>query len=208
MATAITAGSAGTGQAGRTPADRGTWRGAIGLAVLSLAGFGFLYSLAGVGLGQLLFRDAADGSLLRERGRVVGSSLVAQPFAGDRYFQPRPSAAGHDPMAMAGSNQARTNPELRRRLEAARAAVAQREGVPPGQVPSDLFTQSGSGIDPHISPEAAALQVARVARARGLTVEALRRVVAGHTEPPQFGVLGAARVNVLTLNLALDAGPR
>ena len=182
----------------------GLLRGAVGLSVLALAGFGFLYSLAGVGLGQALFPAAANGSLIEQGGRVVGSALVAQPFASDRYFAPRPSAAGYNPMALAGSNQARTNAALRERLDATRAAVAQREGVAPGEVPSDLVTQSGSGSDPHLSPQAVALQIERVARARGMQRAALEAVVAQHTEPRQWGVLGAPRINVLVLNLALD----
>jgi K+-transporting ATPase ATPase C chain len=135
---------------------------------------------------------------------VIGSSLVAQPFADDRYFQSRPSAAKYDVMALAGSNQARTNPDLRSRIDEARTAVATREGVAPDAVPSDLVTQSGGGIDPHLSPEAIRIQIARVARARGLPVDEVERLVAAHTEGKQFGLLGAPRINVLELNLALD----
>lgn len=190
-----------------TPAvvDRGIWRGAIGLTILSLAGFGFLYSLAGVGVGQALFPKTANGSLIERDGKVIGSELVAQPFVSDAYFQSRPSAAGYNTLSLAGSNQARTNPDLRKRLEETRAAVARREGVEPSAVPGDLFTQSGGGIDPHISPDGAAIQIARVARARGLDRSAVERLVAQHTEPKQLGVLGAPRVHVLNLNLALDA---
>lgn len=186
-------------------ADGGLWRGAIGLTVLSLAGFGFLYSLAGVGVGQALFPGTANGSLIERNGQVIGSELVAQPFAGDGYFQPRPSAAGYNPMALAGSNQARTHPDLRKRLEETRAAVAAREGVAEAAVPGDLVTQSGGGIDPHISPGAAAIQVARVARARGIERSVVERLVARHTQDKQLGVFGAPRVHVLNLNLALDA---
>lgn len=185
--------------------DQGALRGAVGLAIVTLAGFGFLYCLAGVGVGQAVAPAGANGSLIARNGQVIGSALVAQPFVGDGYFQPRPSAGGYSVMALSGSNQARTNPDLRQRIEAARAAVAQREGVAPGAVPSDLVTQSGGGIDPHISPAAADIQVARVARVRGLTPEAVRQLVARHTQGQQFGVLGAPRVNVLELNLALDA---
>ena len=188
----------------------GLLRGAAGLAVLTLAGCGFLYSLAGVGLGQALFPDAANGSLVQRGGQVVGSALVAQGFASDRYFQPRPSAASYDTMAMASSNQARTNPDLRQRLADTRAAVAQRDGVAPTEVPGELVTQSGSGIDPHISPRGASIQVNRIASARGLHPDAVAALVAWHTEPPQFGLFGQPRVNVLQLNLALDqlAGTR
>jgi len=185
----------------------GLLRGAAGLAVLTLAGCGFLYSLAGVGLGQALFPDAANGSLVQRGGQVVGSALVAQGFTSDRYFQPRPSAARYDTMAMAGSNQSRTNPDLRQRLADTRAAVARRDGVAPAEVPGELVTQSGSGIDPHISPRGAAIQVNRIAGARGLRPDAVAALVAHHTEPPQFGLFGQPRVNVLQLNLALDQLP-
>ncbi len=184
--------------------DGGFVRGALGLAAITLLGFGFAYSLAGVGLGQALFPQAADGNLVVREGRVVGSVLVAQPFSDARYFQPRPSAATYDTMALAGSNLARTNPEMRARLQAARAEVARREGVDPAQVPSDLVTQSGGGIDPHITPDAAAIQVDRVARVRGIDRGTVTRLVAEHTEDAQFGLLGQPRVNVLQLNLALD----
>lgn len=180
------------------------WRPALALAGVSLLGFGLLYSLAGVGLGSVLFPHQAGGSLIERDGKVVGSSLVAQPFADDRYFQSRPSAASYDVMALAGSNQARTNPDLRSRIDEARAAVAAREGVTPDAVPSDLVTQSGGGIDPHLSPAAVRIQIARVARVRGLPVSEIERLVAEHTTAPQFGLLGAPRVNVLELNLALD----
>lgn len=180
------------------------WRPALVLAGVTLLGFGLLYSLAGAGLGSLLFPHQAGGSLIERDGRVIGSSLVAQPFADERYFQSRPSAANYDVMALAGSNQARTNPDLRTRIDEARAAVAAREGVAPADVPSDLVTQSGGGIDPHLSPAAIRIQIARVARARGLPVDEVERLVAAHTEEPQFGLLGAPRVNVLELNLALD----
>lgn len=180
------------------------WRPALALAGVSLLGFGLLYSLAGVGLGSVLFPHQAGGSLIERDGKVIGSSLVAQPFADDRYFQSRPSAARYDVMALAGSNQARTNPDLRSRIDEARAAVAAREGVAPDAVPSDLVTQSGGGIDPHLSPAAVQIQVARIARVRGLPVSEIERLVAEHTTAPQFGLLGAPRVNVLELNLALD----
>lgn len=188
-----------------TGAGHGLWRGALGLTVLTLAGCGFLYALAGVGIGQVLFPDQARGSLVVQGERTVGSTLVAQPFVGERYFQPRPSAAGYNPMALAGSNQARTHADLRARIEEARAAVARRDGVDPSAVPGDLITQSGGGIDPHISAEGAAIQIDRVARARGLDRAVVERAVAAHTEGPQLGLLGQTRVHVLSLNLALDA---
>ncbi|QIM50878.1 potassium-transporting ATPase subunit KdpC [Hydrogenophaga crocea] len=188
-----------------TPSDRGLLRGAIGLAVVSLLGFGLLYPLVGVGLGQALFPQEAKGSLIERGGRVLGSSLVAQPFGDARYFQPRPSAAGFNPMAASGSNQARTNPELRQRIDETRRAVAAREGVDAAAVPGELVTQSGGGLDPHIGPAAAAIQVARVARVRGLAPAVVQALVDRHTEPRQLGLLGEPRINVLELNLALDA---
>ena len=180
-------------------------RASLGLSLVSLLVFGLAYSLVGAGVGRAMFADTATGSLLERDGKVVGSSLAAQPFADTRYFFPRPSAANYDLMALAGSNQARTNPDMRQRVEAARAEVAQREGVDPAAVPSDLVTQSGGAIDPHISPQAAAIQIARVAQARGMDVAQVQALVAAHTQTPQWGVFGAARVNVLRLNLALDA---
>ena len=191
--------------ASRPVSTRGPLRPSLMLAAVSLLGFGLLYSLAGTGLGRALFPHQATGSLIERDGQVIGSSLVAQPFADDRYFQPRPSAASYDVMALAGSNQARTNPDLRSRIDEARAAVAAREGVAPDAVPGDLVTQSGGGIDPHLSPTAIRIQIARVARTRGIEAADVERLVAAHTEAPQFGVLGAPRVNVLQLNLALDA---
>lgn len=185
--------------------DKGLLRGSIGLAVIVLLGFGLLYPLAGVGLGQALFPEQANGSLIVRDGKVLGSSLVAQPFQDTRYFQARPSAGGYDPMAAGGSNQARTNPELRSRIEAARLHMAQREGIDPAAVPGDLVTQSGGGFDPHISPQAAEIQVQRVAQARGLPRSMVDALVAQNTQAPQLGLLGQPRVNVLTLNLALDA---
>ena len=185
--------------------DKGLLRGSIGLAIIAFLGLGLIYPLAGVGVGQALFKDTANGSLIERDGKVLGSSLVAQPFSDDRYFQSRPSAANYDVMAVAGSNQARTNPDLRKRVDETRAALAQRYGVDPSAIPSDLVTQSGGGIDPHISPQAAAIQIDRVAHARGIARETVEGLVARHTEGKQLGLLGQPRVNVLELNLALDA---
>lgn len=183
----------------------GTLRAALGLSLVSLLIFGLAYSLIGTGLGRLLFADSARGSLIERDGKVVGSALAAQPFADPRYFFARPSAASYDVMALAGSNQARTNPDMRKRVEEARTAVALREGVAASEVPSDLVTQSGGAIDPHVSPQAARIQVARVAAARGLETAQVQALVEAHTEGKQLGVLGQPRVNVLALNLALDA---
>ncbi len=176
-------------------------------AAIILLAFGLLYSLAGTALGRMLFPSMATGSLVERDGHAVGSLLVAQPFADARYFQPRPSAANYDPMAAAGSNLACSNPDLRKRIAEATAAVARREGVAPADVPMDLVTQSGGGLDPHISPAGARVQIARVAKARGLDPADVGKLVDAMTEVRQFGLLGQPRVNVLRLNLALDALP-
>ncbi len=184
--------------------DRSPLRASLVFTVVILVGFGLLYSLAGTALGRLLFPQQATGSIIVIDGKARGSALVAQPFADARYFQPRPSAAGYDPMAAAGSNMARSNPDLRKRIDESTREVAKREGIAPALVPGELVTQSGGGLDPHVSPAGAQVQIARVARARGLSETDVAALVAAHTEAPQFGVLGGARVNVLELNLALD----
>lgn len=180
-------------------------RGSLGLALVALLVMGLLYSLAGAGLGRVLFPRQATGSIVERDGHAVGSSLVAQPFADARYFQPRPSAANYDPMAAAGSNQARSNPDLRKRIDDTTAAVARRNGIAAVDVPAELVTQSGSGLDPDLSPAGVQVQVARVAAARKLPPDVVARLVAEHTQARQFGLLGEPRVNVLELNLALDA---
>lgn len=185
--------------------DRGSLRAPVVFMLIVLLGFGLLYSLAGTALGRALFPSQAQGSLIERGGKTIGSELIAQPFADARYFQPRPSAANYDPMAAAGSNQARSNPELRKRIDEFTRAVSEREGIAPAQVPGELVTQSGGGLDPHLSPAATRVQIARVAKARGMDESEVARIVQQHTEPPQFGLLGQPRVNVLKLNLALDA---
>lgn len=185
--------------------DGGLLRASILFAVIILLGMGLLYSLAGTALGRSLFPHQATGSIVLQNGKPVGSSLVAQAFSDAIYFQPRPSAAGYDPMAAAGSNQARTNPDLRKRIAETTVEVSAREGIAAQDVPAELVTQSGSGLDPHISPAGARVQIARVAQARGMDPSAVAALVAANTQAPQFGVLGQPRVNVLKLNLALDA---
>jgi len=180
------------------------WRPALVLGVSSLLLLGLAYAVATTSVSRLLFPAQADGSLLIRDGQVRGSQLIAQPFVGDGYFQARPSAASYDPMAAAGSNMARSNPALQERVQAAISAVATREGVPAAQVPGDLVTQSGAGMDPEISPAAAQVQMARVARNRGLPVDRVAALVQANTLGPQWGVFGQPRVNVMTLNPALD----
>lgn len=170
---------------------------------------GLVYPAMTTWLAGAMFPRQANGSLITVNGQVVGSSLVGQPFSGARYFIGRPSAAGagYDPTALSGSNLAESNPALRERAQADSATIAKRENVRPEQIPSDLIAASGSGIDPHISSAAAALQVPRVARERGLSEARVRQLVARNTERGVLG-LGQAGVNVLRLNLALDARGR
>lgn len=184
--------------------DEGAFRAAGAFALVILFGMGLLYSLTGTALGQGVFPQQATGSIVTQDGKAVGSMLIAQPFTDPRYFQPRPSAASYDPMAAAGSNQARTNPDLRKRIDETIAAVALRDGIAAQDVPAELVTQSGGGLDPDISPAGAQVQVARVAQARGMDAKQVAELVAAHTQGSQFGFLGEPRVNVLQLNLALD----
>ena len=165
---------------------------------------GVSYPVVTTLISGAVFPVQANGSLITRNGQVVGSALVGQPFSGEQYFIGRPSAAGngYDPTAASGSNLAASNPALRKRVQADSRAIAKREGVTPAQIPADLVTASGSGLDPHISPEGAAIQVARVARTRNLSAAQVRRAVTAATEPA--GLVGQDRVNVLRLNLALD----
>lgn len=179
-------------------------RASIGLTIMSLGLCGFLYSATVTGLGQLLFPAQANGSLIKLDGKILGSSLVAQPFTDPKYFQPRPSAANYDPMAMAGSNMARTNPELTKIIEQRIADIEARDHIEGRQIPSDLVTASGSGIDPEISLKSAMIQVKRVAEARHLSDQQVIELIQEYTLKPTFGVLGQERINVLELNLALD----
>ena len=159
-------------------------------------------------IAQVLFPRQANGSLVEVNGRVVGSAIIGQPFTQPWYFHPRPSAAGagYDATASAGSNKGPTDAKLADTLIAGRVDSLVAAGVvAKGQVPSDMVTASASGLDPHISPANARLQVARVARARGADPAAVGRLVDAHTAGRQFGFFGEPRVNVLLLNVALDS---
>ena len=168
---------------------------------------GLIYPTITTLFAGVIFPNQANGSLIEQNGKVVGSSLVGQTFSGKQYFIGRPSSAGagNDPTSLSGSNLAVSNPALTERAKATSAEIVAREGVPANQIPVDLIAASGSGIDPHISPEAANLQVARVAKVRGLSQDRVRELVMQFTQAPTLGLLGQARVNVLELNLALDA---
>jgi K+-transporting ATPase ATPase C chain len=168
-----------------------------------LLGIGYPYAVAG--LAQLLFRDKANGQLITRDGHVIGSRIIGQPFTGKGYFHSRPSAAGtgYDASSSGASNFGPTNQKLIDRVTADTASLAKANGA--GPVPIDLVTASASGLDPHITPAAAEYQVPRIARERGISEAQLRALIAQHTESRQLGVLGEPRVNVLELNLAVDA---
>ena len=169
---------------------------------------GFLYPLVVTGLAQILFPEQANGSLIVKEGSIVGSALIGQPFTDSKYFWSRPSATSPFPYnaaASSGSNLGPTNPALLTAVQARIAALKAADPNNPASIPVDLVTASASGLDPHISPAAADYQVSRVARGRGMDEATVRGLVARYTSRRQWGVLGEARVNVLQLNLALDA---
>jgi potassium-transporting ATPase KdpC subunit len=167
--------------------------------------FGLLYPLAVTGLAQVLMPAHANGQLLSPGGKLVGSRIIGQPFSAPQYFHSRPSAAGngYDPLASSGSNLGPTNKAL---IDRVSADVAKLQAENPSMpVPIDLVTSSGSGLDPHISPAAAEFQIPRVAHIRGISEQDLRTIIAKHTKGRDLGFLGEPRVNVLELNLELDA---
>jgi K+-transporting ATPase ATPase C chain len=180
-------------------------RPAIMLAVLLMVLTGAVYPGIITGIAQLLFPRRANGSLVSVNGRVVGSELIGQPFTQPYYFHPRPSATGYNAAASAASNKGPTDLKLADTLVAGAVAQARSETGATGPLPADMVTGSGSGLDPHISPANAELQVGRVAQARGVSADQVRQLVRQHTEGRTLGILGEPRINVLMLNIALDS---
>ena len=181
-----------------------SFRPAIVMTLLFALLLGLAYPLVLTGIGQAIFPNQANGSLIRADGKVIGSALIGQGFASDRYFHPRPSAAGkgYDGLASSGSNLGPASKALVERVE---QDIKSNQTASPGRpVPSDLVTASASGLDPHISSDAAFYQVDRIAKARGLAPERVRDLVRQSVEQPILGFLGEPRVNVLEINRRLD----
>jgi potassium-transporting ATPase KdpC subunit len=181
---------------------------ALRATIVTLLITGVLYPMAVTGIGQLFFPSAANGSFVAdEQGRLIGSELIAQPFSQAGYLHPRPSAAGDkgfDATSSTGSNLGPTSQKLRDRAAADAERLRRENPAAEGPVPAELLTASGSGLDPHLSPEAALWQVPRIAAARNIAADRVRNLIATETEPRTLGFLGEPRVNVLLLNLALD----
>lgn len=177
---------------------------AVLMTVVTTVLLGLVYPLVVTGFAQALFRDRANGQLIERNGHPIGSAIIGQDFAAPGYFHVRASAAGqgYDAISSGGTNLGPTNKKLIERVEAAVAAA--RMDNPDAAVPIDLVTTSASGLDPHVSPDAAMFQVPRVAKTRGIPESDLRQFVADRVEGRQLGLLGEPRVNVLPLNLALD----
>ncbi|EQB14662.1 potassium-transporting ATPase subunit KdpC [Sphingobium lactosutens] len=183
-------------------------RPAVVLTLLFALLLGLAYPAALTGAGQLLFPHQANGSLIRENGRIIGSELLGQRFAEARYFHGRPSAAGSEGYDAAASSGSNLGPNAQALITRVKADIAANPGVSGEPIPADMVTASASGLDPHISPATALAQIDRVAAARGLKRETVEALVSDHIETPLFGLLGEDRVNVLALNRALDRDGR
>lgn len=184
------------------------WRTSIRFTLLTVLLFGIVYPLVVTGIAGALFPHKAAGSLILKNGQVIGSELIAQSFTSDRYFHPRPSAAGngYDAAASGGSNLAQSNAKLVERIQGDIDKLAAQD--PGHPVPIDAVTTSGSGLDPDITPDNAYFQAPRVAKARRLPEDQVRQLIAQHTKGRTFDILGEPRVDVLELNLALDQRSR
>jgi K+-transporting ATPase ATPase C chain len=178
------------------------------MTIVTTVLLGLVYPLVVTALAQLFFRDKANGQLVQRNGAVVASRIIAQPFVGAGYFHSRPSAAGngYDATSSGGTNFGPTNQKL---IDRVNSDVATAQAENPGKpVPIDLVTTSASGLDPDLTPAAAEFQVPRIAKARGINEDAVRTLVAQHTQGRQWGFFGEPRVNVLELNLSLDSASR
>jgi potassium-transporting ATPase KdpC subunit len=187
------------------PVVHSVWGTSIRFTIVTALLLGIAYPLFITGVAKAIFPHKASGSLILKDGQVIGSELIAQSFTSDRYFHPRPSAAGngYDATSSGGSNLAQSNAKLAQRIQGDIDKLAAANGGKP--VPIDMVTTSASGLDPDITPDNAYYQLPRVAKARGISEDAVRALIAQHTTGRQYGLFGEPRVNVLELNLALDA---
>lgn len=176
------------------------------LTLCSLFLFSVIYPLAIYGFALLAAPNGGKGEVVQAQGRTVGYALIGQNFSAARYFQSRPSAVAYNAAGSAGSNKGPSNPEYLATVQARMDTfLVHNPGVPAGQVPSELLTASGSGLDPDLSPQGARVQAVRIARARGIDVASVNRLIDEHTKGPLLGLFGTATVNVLRLNVALDS---
>jgi len=180
------------------------WKTAILFTLVTTLLFGIIYPLVMTGIAGLLFPHQANGSLILQNGQVIGSELIAQSFTSDKYFHPRPSAAGngYDATSSGGTNLAQSNAKLATRIQGDIDTLQKQNPGKP--VPIDMVTTSGSGLDPDVTPDNAFYQVSRVAKARGISEDKIRELISQHVAQRQLGLFGEPRVNVLELNLALD----
>lgn len=189
---------------GRSFTLHSVWKTSILFTLVTTILLGIAYPLLVMGLASILFHNKAEGSLIVRNGQVIGSELIAQSFTSDKYFHPRPSAAGngYDATSSGGTNLAQSNSKLAQRMQADIDKLATQD--PNHPVPIDMITTSGSGLDPDMTPDNAYFQAARVATARGVAPDRIRELIARNIKGRDFGLFGEPRVNVLDLNLALD----
>lgn len=175
------------------------------LTFLTMILFGVIYPLTITGIAKLTAANGGEGNTVKVSGKTVGFEVIGQSFESDKYFNSRPSAVGYNAAATGGSNKGPTNPDYLDQVEERISDFLKKNpAIKREQVTVDMVTASGGGLDPHISPEAALIQIGRIAQTRGLDEQQVRSLVDQHTEPPLFGLFGTARVNVLALNISLD----